>query len=225
MGLTGAQRPGILLVGGSRWSTALAEAIRRTETPVLIADRNRGHLRPARAAGIPTFFGDILSELAEQHVEYASYKRLVCLSDNDAYNTLVATDLGPELGRDNVFQLRRENEESTRNSLPASLGGRDFAQGMSYDELASRYREGWEFRVTKLTETYGIDEFKAARPDAVIITVVYPKGELRFPKKGTDITGGEGAQIVHFSPPKGDQPDSGNADLTPNAPGAADDNR
>ncbi|MEC7256227.1 MAG: cation:proton antiporter, partial [Pseudomonadota bacterium] len=37
LGLTGAQRPGILLVGGSRWSTALAEAIKRTETPVLIA--------------------------------------------------------------------------------------------------------------------------------------------------------------------------------------------
>ncbi|TMV14496.1 cation:proton antiporter [Arenibacterium halophilum] len=218
LGLTGAQRPGILLVGGSRWSTALAEAIKRTETPVLIADRNRGHLRPARAAGIPTFFGDILSELAELHVEYSSYKRLVCVTDNDAYNTLVATDLGPELGRDNVFQLHRENEESTRNSLPATLGGRQFAQGLSYDELASRHREGWEFRVTKLTEAYGIEEFLNARPEAVIITVVYPKGELRFPKKGTEITGGDGAQVVHFSPPKRDS-----ADPAPQA--AADDSR
>ena len=85
-------------------------------------------------------------------------------------------------------------------------------------KVAARHREGWEFRVTKLTETYGIEEFHAARPEAVIITVVYPKGELRFPKKGSEITGGEGAQIVHFSPPKRDS-----ADPAPQDP--ADDSR
>ena len=199
LGLRGAEQPGILLVGGSPWSTAFAEAVKRTEVPVLISDRNRSHLRKARSLGIETFFGDVLSETAEQKIENAHYARLVAVSDNDAYNTLVATDLGPEYGRDNVFQLQRENAEATRNSLPASLGGRIFAQGKTYEELETNFRAGWEFRVTKLSEEFTYLDWRGQRPDAIIMMIVYPDGTLRFPGPDTDVAGGKGAQIVHMS--------------------------
>ena len=73
-------------------------------------------------AGIATFSGDILSEAAEQRVELVSYATVLAATDNDAYNTLVATDLAPEFGRENVFQITREKGDRKRHQLPTTLG-------------------------------------------------------------------------------------------------------
>ncbi len=51
LGLTGAGNPGVLIIGGSTWTTALAEALVKVEVPVLMTDPNFGHLRAARAVG------------------------------------------------------------------------------------------------------------------------------------------------------------------------------
>ena len=202
LGLAGGDAPGILLVGGSVWSTALAEALQKAKVEVLIADMNRGRLQAARHAGIPTFYGDILSEAAEHNLELARFTRLVALTDNDAYNTLVTTDLAPEYGRDNVFQLARAKENQARYALPATLGGRVFAQGKSLEDLHALIRAGWEFRTTGLTAEYDFAQWQADRPDALLIVAIYPNGQLRFPREDSRLKGGDGVQLVHFSPPK-----------------------
>lgn len=202
LGLAGADTPGVLLVGGSTWSTALAEALHKAGVQVLLADPNRGRLRAARQLGLPTFFGDILSEAAEHNIELAQYARLVALTDNDAYNTLVTTDLAPEYGRDNVFQLARAKESQARHALPATLGGRVFAQGRHYDELQALARVGWEFRTTTLSEEYGLETWRDDRPDAVLIVAIYPNGELRFPREDSSLKGGDGVQLLYFAPAK-----------------------
>ncbi len=202
LGLAGSDTPGVLLIGGSKWSTALAEALDKAGLPVLIADPNRSRLRAARQLGLPTFFGDILSEAAENSLELAQYVRLVALTDNDAYNTLVTTDLAPEYGRDNVFQLARAKESQARHALPATLGGRVFAQGRQYDELQGLVRAGWEFRTTTLSEEYGLEEWRDDRPDVVLIVAIYPNGELRFPREDSSLKGGEGVKLLYFAPPK-----------------------
>ena len=93
---------------------------------MLLTDPNYGRLMRARVEGVPVFMGDILSEAAEENLELVRYDTLVAATDNDAYNTLVATDLGPEFGREKVFQVAREKRESARHALPATLGGRSF---------------------------------------------------------------------------------------------------
>lgn len=202
LGVAATDRPGVLLVGGSSWATALAEAFKKAEVPVLLSDANHLRLRPAREVGLPTFYGDILSEAAEHNVELTQYETVIAVSDNDAYNTLVTTDLAPEFGRDNVFQIRREGSDTARHALPASLGGRPFAQCASYGEMAGLFARKWEFRVTGLTEEYGIEKWRADRPDARLIAVIDKRGTLRFPTDDGDISAGDGARILHFSPAK-----------------------
>ena len=48
LGLTGADTPGVILIGGSPWTTAFAEAIKKADVPVLMTDPNFGNLRAAR---------------------------------------------------------------------------------------------------------------------------------------------------------------------------------
>ncbi len=196
LGLSGAGTPGVLIVGGSRWSTAMAEALKKAGVPVLIADPNRGHLRRAREAGIETFFGDILSEAAEHRVEFMSYATVIAATDNDAYNTLVATDLAPEVGRENVFQVTREKADAARNALPATLGGRGFGDGATYRVLENRVWEGWQFRVTRITQEFSLADWRAQRPEAMLAGVIGPGGKVRLVVDDGKVKVEPGARIL-----------------------------
>jgi len=181
LGLTGGDRPGVLLVGGSAFGTGFAKALNAAGVPVLLSDPNHGHLRAARIAGVPTFFGDILSEAAEHQVELVGYSTVIAATDNDAYNTLVTTDLAPEFGRDNVYQVAPEKAESERHALPATLGGRGFAGGLSSAELDDYLRQGWAFHQQVLEEGDTLVTWRAANPEALLLLRVLPGGGLRLP--------------------------------------------
>src|SRR6056297_293202 len=209
LGLAGAAIPGVIFVGGSRFAAAFAESLRDLEVPVLIADANRARLRSAREAGLPVFFGDILSEAAEHGVEIMSYGQVLAVSDNDAYNTLVATDLAPEFGRESVFQIKRTKQESRRHALPPTLGGRTIAGELTYYEIASKMNEGWNVRKTRLSEDFDFEAWRARNPDAIPLAEYDEGSGLRLiqaneaPRKTT------GIQLLSFGPAKSDDVKNG----------------
>lgn len=179
--LTKMTRPGLLIVGGSRWSTALAAKLKEYEVPVTLADPNWNHLSHARLSDIPVFFGEVLSENAHHTIEPKRYANLIAATDNDAYNALVCTDFGPELGRSHVFQIGREEEQNHR-ALSFTLGGRPLTKpGMSFHNFRERFRDGWTFQVTGLTEEYDYDDYLADRPEeTVVILWIRPSGNMVF---------------------------------------------
>ena len=126
LGLSGGDAPGVLIVGGTSLGTQLGVLLRDLDVPVVISDTNHRNLRSARDLGVPVFYGDVLSEVAEHMLELHRYDYTIALSENEACNTLVTTDLAPEFGRNNIFQLRRDREHSSRHELPSTLGGGRF---------------------------------------------------------------------------------------------------
>ncbi|ARE38904.1 Na(+):H(+) antiporter [Rhodovulum sp. P5] len=202
LGLTGASTPGVIFVGGSRWATGFAEALKKAEVPVLIADPNHARLRGAREAGVPVFYGDILSEAAEHSVELVSYGTVIAATDNDAYNTLVATDVAPEFGRENVFQLRRTKQESSRHALPTTLGGRPIGKGQGYWEINRLMTEGWGFRATKLSEEFTLEQWREKNPEAVILMQIGPGGVPRVISDEEEARNTAGSRLVAMVPPE-----------------------
>ena len=147
MGLTSTRPPGVIILGGNRWSTALASELHRSEVPVIMVDRNWHKLGKARAQRIPTWFGELLSEAADHALDLHHYDTLVAVTDNDAYNALVCTDVGAEMGRDKVFQVGRHDAEDDHSEMPSTLGGRTLmASGTPLDHLDLRMARGWELR-------------------------------------------------------------------------------
>jgi NhaP-type Na+/H+ or K+/H+ antiporter len=204
LGLRAAEVPGVLLVGGTRLTTGLGTALKKADVPVLVTDWNLGHLRYARAAALPVFFGDILSEAAENKVEFIGFSNILAATDNDAYNTLVATDLAPEFGRDKVWQLPRVKSESMRHALPVTLGGRRFGDGRTYDDYESLMAQGWTIRTTKLTEEYGYKAWKDERAESILLCVISATGDFRFVGNDSKQTPAAGARLLALSPPKGE---------------------
>lgn len=180
LGLTSDALPGLLIVGGSRWAVNLARALDQAEVPTMIVDRNWFRLRRAREAGVKVYHGEILSETAEHTLDLSLYGAVLAATDNDGYNALVGTDLGPEFGRGQVFQVGRSDESDGKVALPASLGGRAFGQGKPYEEFAKLEAAGWAFRVTRLTEEFGLEQYREKNEDAIILGRIKDSGLLLY---------------------------------------------
>ncbi|MEP3437159.1 MAG: sodium:proton antiporter [Hoeflea sp.] len=195
-------KPGILIVGGSRWSTALAKKLNEAEVPVLLADQNWNHLAEARLASIPVYFGEVLSESAHHAIDPKSFSSLIAAGDNDAYNALVCTDFGPELGRSHVFQIGRIDEKA-RQALNFTLGGRSLTkEPVSFHDLREKLLGGWTFQLTRLTDEYGWADYKDSRPDgALVLLWIKPSGTLVFAATASS-SPGQNDRILSFAMPK-----------------------
>lgn len=201
LGLTSGEKPGLLIVGGSLFATGLARALEKAEVNVLVTDPNRDHLRTARAAGVQTFYGDILGEAAENNVEFLAYDTILAASDNDAYNTLVATDLAPEFGRVSIWQLARHKEDRARHALPTQLGGQTIAGNRTLAQYLELLADGWIFRTTRLTAEYRLADWCAAREGAIPLALVQ-NNQIRFVGDDEDLVDKPDIRIVSLLPPE-----------------------
>lgn len=206
LGLVSAQRPGILIVGASPWATSLAETLHELEVPVIIADTEWYRLREPRRRGLDTYYGEILSEVTENHLELNAYGHLIAATDNDAYNALVCTDLGPELGRQNVYQTGcHETDSNDAHRRSYTIGGRTLMRsGADFDELNRRLRQGWRFQKTKLTEDYSLERYREERPEATeILLTLKADGRIVFSTSRERAKAEAGDTVVAMVPPEG----------------------
>ena len=201
LGLTSGEAPGVIIVGGSTFAAGLGRALENAEVKVLVTDPNHGQLRSAREAGLPTYYGDILSEAADHGVEFIAYSSILAASDNDAYNTLVATDLAPEFGRDAIWQVARVREDRARHALPNQLGGRALNGGRTLAQYLDLLAAGWIFRTTRLTEEYTLDDWQAAREGALPLAVVRD-GKMWFVGRDEELSGKPGMRVISMIPPE-----------------------
>lgn len=214
LSITSADPDGFLIVGANSFSLALAEKLKSSKLPVLIADRNRSRLSAARQAGFETYFGEILSESAEHHLDLSRFGTLIAATDNDAYNALVCSDFGPELGRARVFELGQEERE--RDELSVTLGGhRLMKPTLGASQAEQHLRDGWTIQRTGLTETYTMDEMREHRHvDARILFAVSSKGDFVSPALGKQFKPAPGDTVFMFGPPPASKPPRDEASQT-----------
>ena len=181
LGLSATGEGGLLIAGASPWSTGLAETLGKLEVPVLMADSSWHRLRAARLAGIPVYFGELLSEHAETSLELGEMGSLLAATSNDAYNALVCAHYAPELGRQRVFQLAADEVAEPRRPAPTARGLTAFADGVQFEDLERNWYGGWTFQRTSITEDYDQEAFLTRLPEGALpLLVISAKGEVRL---------------------------------------------
>lgn len=200
----GATQPGIVIVGATQWTIALARQMHELGTPVMLVDSSWQKLKPARAAGLPTYHGEILNEATEHNLDMTPYQVLIAATDNEAYNTLVCSEFAPEIGTDRVYQLGQGAEHDDHRAIPSSLRGRSlFHSGFGVDDVQQRQMEGWEFRRTKLSEKFTVEDARETLPEAAsMLLLVEPDGDLRFFTHAAAPEPEPGDTIISYSPPR-----------------------
>ena len=216
LGLASKDRPGVLIAGASPWSIGLAVKLKEMEVPVIVADASWRRLKPARLADVPTYYGEILSEVTEHHIDLNRYGYLLAVSGNEAHNALVSTDLAPELGRAAIYQVNaRGKDEDDRQALSYTLQGRTFLHsGAPLDELLRRHYSGWVYQKTRLSEEYPPERYLEEAGDRHEIILVQRKGVLIFASREAPVTPSIGDTVLAYIP----KPENGKQERTKGAP-------
>ncbi len=200
----GESRPGLLIVGSTPWTIALARQLHELKTPVLIADSSWTRLKPARAAGLPTYHGEILNEATEHNLDLTPYRMLVAAAENEAYNALVCSEFAHQMGSDSVYQLGEPENAEDHRQLPAALRGRAlFSSGIDLDDVLQRQAQGWIFRKTRLSEQFALEDAKQVLPEAAhMLLLLRPNGTMRFFTHAAAPEPQAGDTIISYSPPR-----------------------
>ena len=202
LGLAHKVKPGTLLIGVNPWSVKFALALQNAGADVILADANWRRLKPAREAGLETFFGEVLSEDAEVRLDHARFETAIALSANEPYNALVSSHFAPELGRHRVFQLSsQDGEEEDPRGIGIGARGRTLIRrGRTYDALIRDFYRGWKFARTRLSDHYGLEEFRADRPHSDFVAEIKPDGAIIFLGPNREPRGGDGTILISFGP-------------------------
>ena len=147
LGLASGGRSGLLIVGASPWSIGLGNALRHAGMPVIIVDRSADALRPARHLGLQTLRMEVLSTLGEEIVDLQEFEYLLAATSDDAYNALVCTRFGSDLGRERVYQIA-PGESAERHATSREWRGKiAVADTLNFGRLGELMNGGAEFVV------------------------------------------------------------------------------
>lgn len=202
LGVKGTSRPGLLIVGATPWTIALAREMKTLGTPVMVVDSSWQRLSPARRDGLPFYHGEILNEATEHNLDLAPFQVLVAATDNEAYNALVCNEFAHEIGRDSVFQLGENADADDRHALPPAIRGRAlFESGFGVSDVNERQAQGWVFRKTRLSDEFDFDDAVATMPDdAHLLLVLRESGRLRFFTHASRPEPRSGDTVITFAP-------------------------
>lgn len=206
LGLASDRANGLLVVGSNRWTQTLAEALQRCDVDVLVADGAYHRLQPARRAGIETYFGEMLSEHAEDELELQHLSDLLCATENDFYNALVCKAWGPSFGRHRAFQLAMIDEPSheVRQMTLQQRGYIAFDEASNLDTLLDRLDDGWLIQSVPLNDDVdlaGLEErWGEMGRDWSLLGAISPDGAFRLYSTERPFTPNDGWTLVYFAP-------------------------
>lgn len=197
-------KPGVLMVGSNHFSVSLANVMKKLDIPILIVDSSWERLHKARQAGIPSHYGDILSEQTEYLIDMTPYDYLVAATEYDAYNALVSSTFVPEFGRKDVYRLPiQRNSGDDLEDIDHTIGGRVlFDEKFAFDDLTHKVEIGYVFRKTTLTERYSFDNYaNNCETSTVLLFILKQTGVIQFFTEDSTVTPEVGDVIVSLTPP------------------------
>jgi CPA1 family monovalent cation:H+ antiporter len=208
LGLAAEEENGLLIVGASPWSRTLAQALKKLDADVVVADGSYQRLRPFRMDGIKVYYGEILSEHAEHELDDEHLSYLLCATDNHYYNALVCKAQGHEFGHHRTFQLApcQEAGHEQKRLLLQQRGYFAFEPPTDFCTLHQLLSDGWTVQSTRLSDTFNIGRLKdrlgAPGADWILIGGVSPQGKLQIYSNEQAFKPAKGWTLLYFAPEK-----------------------
>ncbi|WP_232332888.1 cation:proton antiporter [Novosphingobium aquimarinum] len=199
LGIARGEGNALMIVGINQWSAAAAAALKDAGVEVMMTDNSKFSQRHARALGLESLKGDVLSDKFRHRFDWIEYHHVIAASDSDAYNAFVCAELGPELGYDKVLQIAPDK----RDGMTQPKGGTVFPSPVDIYQLQTRATEGWTFSPTRITQEYDFDAFQANLSDGdLAFAVVRANGTYEIFSSVRSPAVGDGDTVITFVPPE-----------------------
>jgi len=182
--------------------------LQRLKVEVLVVDRDYEQLKNARMLGLDVFYGEFLSEHAEDTMEVQHLSYLLCATDNDSYNALVCKGQGRRLGHHRTFQVAIHylHDKDSRRVPLQTRGYFAFNDEATIHALNGRLQEGWSIQTSNLTYAWGWNEFSerlgALGKDWWLLGGIAPGGAFRIYSSEQPFKLDAGWTAIYFAPPR-----------------------
>lgn len=203
---------GVLIVGSNPFSRALAAVLQKQGLRAVIADNRYTDIRAARMAGLETFYGNPVSEAADQQLDLTGIGRLLALSAAPEVNHLAALRYRHEFGAERVFVLKTAPEAagSARERRSELAVGRVlFGADITLESLQAQMLGGAELFSTRLTETFTWEKYQERfGAHGQVLMAITPKQDIMIwtehehpqPPAGALVIGLYSPTLVHAEP-------------------------
>jgi NhaP-type Na+/H+ or K+/H+ antiporter len=187
---------GFLIVGGHPLARAIARALAQEKIPVLLADAQWDNVSRARMDGLRAYYGNPLSEHAELYLDLSGLGRLLALTPDTHLNELACARYRRDFEARNVYALKVR--AGTEGRATVARAGRDaFGEEATYAELSRRLFRGAEVRKTRLTETFGLNEYRERYADRTVpLFALDPKGRVEVFATGAKFEPGPDWSVI-----------------------------
>lgn len=153
---------GVLIVGANKLARAIGVALKEAEFNVLLADTNWDDVSEARMIGLKTFFGNVVSEHADRHMDLMGIGKMLAISKQPSINALAAMRYRREFGGNNIYVIKTEEERRTREKDHIAQGYTApclFSGHMTQAQITAMLVTGYEIRATQITENFTYEDF------------------------------------------------------------------
>ncbi|EDY86230.1 sodium/hydrogen exchanger family protein [gamma proteobacterium HTCC5015] len=153
---------GYLIMGANPVARAIAKALQEANYRVLLADTYWDNISTARMDNLPTFYGSLLSEHADNHLDLVGLGGFLGLSHHADRNHLGVVKYRNEFPKTHILSLatRDDNEAASKHITSDKHRGQIlFGVDMTFGKLASMLSKGAQIKNTTLTESFDFDDW------------------------------------------------------------------
>lgn len=200
LGVTEPEGSGFLIVGANLVARNIGKALQESGIQVLLTDTSWDNVSSARMEGLPTYYGNIMSEQADRDLDLVGLGGLLALSPRAELNTLACLKYRGEFGADRVFLVQTEKGEETRHKT-APLARVLFGEEVTFSRLASWIGQGAVIRKTRLTENFDYQAYRQQYGDrAIVLFMIEPNGDLHCVTTDKKLTPKAGWTVLALIP-------------------------
>ena len=139
----------------------------------------------------------MLDEVTEDRLDLADYQQLIAATENPAYNALICTDLGPEMGFHSVAQVGVDRDRPPLHNRGRILFGEDG----SIDQLLAREEAGWRFEMHLLGDRRELAEIRDRLPaGTILVAVIHGDDRLVALESRQQPAVSEGDRLIVYRP-------------------------
>ncbi len=172
---------GLLIIGAHSWAREMAKALFEEGYKVLLVDSNWNNISMARKEGLPTYYGNILSENVVEELDLSGIGKLLAITPNDEVNSLAVLHLRDYFSSSELYQLPPQNKNGNiQQTIPQHLRGRLlFGPDITFSAMQSRFEKGAVIKKTTLTEKFDFNTFKSLYGEkAIPLFLIRQNGNL-----------------------------------------------
>ncbi len=182
LGVASKSSTGVVFAGADGWIRKIAKALHDDGHSVLLLDTKYEKIAAARLDGINAVRANILSEFAEEELDFSGIGQLIAATPNDEINSLATREFSHIFGKANVWQIAPQDKDAHHMKAVAShrRGRICFSNSPSYPKLHNLARDGAIIKKTHLTDVFTLQDFDLTYgQDAIILFLQDENRNLR----------------------------------------------